>query len=81
MAGGESDCLPLLNPLYSQIAESVPGKVGPQHSVPTSKNILVCGFSKTQIFGIKVAVLIQRFTERRGELAALRVNVEGGAAK
>ncbi len=27
------------------------------------------------------AVLIQRFTERRGELAALRVNVEGGAAK
>ena len=73
--GRKKHVLAVLQPLHTQIAETVPGKMRVQRLLTTAQDIGVGRLGKTQVFGVEIAVFVQRFRVAQGQcLARLAVN-------
>ena len=71
MARRKLHVLPVLQPLHANIAEAVPCKMRVQRLLAAAQNIGVGRLRPAEVFGVEVAVFVQRFGVAQGKLLPL----------
>ena len=71
MARRKLHILPVLQPLHANIAEAVPGKMRVQRLLAAAQNIGVGRLRPAEVFGVEVAVFVQRFRMAQRQLLTM----------